>query len=215
MKLHKLRLLTENFRRSSTCNICVISWWNNLNRKIELASGKGSIHSNPVIVFQEITIESVSMDVEISVPNSGRISLPKCDHETSIASKINPNRNPPILYGLNPPTKSELKLQHGIFSLSLWNHLQSINDCSQIYPWFVGWITQLFKVLDLKQTLLAYLQPILNPFINYGTIIEMFAHSEQLSKQANMRYTHITFDVGKQTRHIICSGINQRDGQKS
>ena len=95
-----LRLLTENFRRSNTCNICVISWWNNLNRKIELASGKGSIHSNPVIVFQEITIESVSMDVEISVPNSGRISLPKCDHETSIASKINPNRNPPIL---NPP----------------------------------------------------------------------------------------------------------------
>lgn len=24
----------------------------------------------------------------------------------------------------------------------------------------------------------------------------MFAHYEQLSKQANMRYTHITFDVG-------------------
>ena len=155
-----LRLLTENFRRSNTCNICVISWWNNLNRKIELASGKGSIHSNPVIAFQEITIESVSMDAEISAPNSGRISLLKCDHETSIASKINPNRNPPILYGLNPPTKSELKLQHGIFSLCLWNHLQSINDCSQIYPRFVGWITQLFKVLDLKQTLLAYLEPI-------------------------------------------------------
>ena len=71
-----------------------------------------------------------------------------------------------------------------------------VSMTSQIYPRFVGWITQLLKVLDLKQTLLAYLQPIENPLINYGTIIEIFAHSEQLSKQANMRYTHITFDVG-------------------
>ena len=55
---------------------------------------------------------------------------------------------------------------------------------------------QLFKVLDLKKTVLRYLPPIEKPITNYYAMVEMFIGSEQLSKQANIKYTHITFDVG-------------------
>ena len=48
-------------------------------------------------------------------------------------------------------------------------------------------MTQLFKVPDLKQTVLKYLPSIKKPTTNYDTIVEMFTGSEQLFKQANMK----------------------------
>ena len=71
-----------------------------------------------------------------------------------------------------------------------------INDSFQIFLRFVGWTTQLLNVLDLKQTVLTYLRPIEKPISNYGATVEMFTGSEQLSKQANIEYIHITLDVG-------------------
>ena len=88
------------------------------------------------------------------------------------------------------------KMQHHVFFLSLWKYLWNINGSFQIYPQFVGWITQLFKILDLKQHVLTYLPPIEKPITNYEAIVEMFTDSEQLSKQANTKYTYITLVVG-------------------
>ena len=57
----------------------------------------------------------------------------------------------------------------------------------------IGLITQLFKVLDLKQAVFTYLLPIEKPIINYDAIIKMFTGSERLSKQANIKYTQHHF----------------------
>ena len=83
----------------------------------------------------------------------------------------------------------EPKIHYYMFFLSLWKNLRSINVSFQIYPRFVGWTTQLFKVLDLKQTVFTYLPPIEKPITSYEEI-EMFTSSEQLSKQVNIKYSH-------------------------
>ena len=41
-----------------------------------------------------------------------------------------------------------------------------------------------------------YLPRIEKPISNYGAIVEMFTGSEQLSRQANIKYIYITLDVG-------------------
>ena len=49
--------------------------------------------------------------------------------------------------------------------------------------------------LDFKKNVLTYLPPMEKPTTSYEVIFEMFTGSGQLSKQANIKYTHITLDV--------------------
>ena len=101
-----------------------------------------------------------------------------------------------------------------MFFLSFRKHLRGISDSFQIYPWYVGWTTQLFKVLDLKQTVLKYLLPIKKPIANYDAIVQMFTDSEQLSKQANIKYTHITLVNGVATKEFRVQWSQPEIGQK-
>ena len=71
----------------------------------------------------------------------------------------------------------ESKIQHHIFFLPL-----SFPDSFQINHQFVGWIIQRSKFLDLKQTVLTYLPPIIKQITNYEAIVELVTGSEQLSK---------------------------------
>ena len=80
----------------------------------------------------------------------------------------------------------------------------------QIYPQFVGWIIQLTKDVDLKQAVLTHLPPIEKPIRIYEAIVEIFTGSEQLPKQANIKYTHITLDFGLAIKEFMCSEINQK-----
>lgn len=52
---------------------------------------------------------------------------------------------------------------------------------------------------------MTYLPPIQLPITEYGAIFEIFHKSRELSKQANMSYTHITLDVGAAIKsyHVI------------
>ena len=79
-----------------------------------------------------MTRESFSKDAETSVPKSGRPSLPIFSYEISDATMINLKRNPPVYYDPVPPPTSESKIQHYLFLLSLWKHLQNINGTSLI-----------------------------------------------------------------------------------
>ena len=49
------------------------------------------------------------------------------------------------------------------------------------------------------------MSPIQRPITDYGTIFEIFHTSQNLSKQSNMLYTHITFDLGAAMKayHVI------------
>ena len=140
-----------------------------------------------------MTSESFSKDAETSVPKPGRPSLPIFSYEISDAPMINLKRNPPVYYDPVPPPTSESKIQHYLFLLSLWKHLQNINGTSLI---ILGLDNSNFKLLDSKQTVLTHLSSIENPITNYGTIAEMFTRSKQLSKQANIKYTYVALDVG-------------------
>ena len=51
------------------------------------------------------------------------------------------------------------------------------------------------NILDFKKNVLTYLPPMEKPTTSYEVIFEMFTGSGQLSKQANIIYTHITLDV--------------------
>ena len=42
---------------------------------------------------------------------------------------------------------------------------------------------------------MTYIPSIQRPITDYGTILEIFRTSRKLTKQSNMQYTHITFDI--------------------
>ena len=84
----------------------------------------------------------------------------------------------------------------------------------QIYPRFGGWITQLFKVLHLKQSVLTYLPPIEKPITNCKAIVKMFPGSEQLFKQANKKYTQYQFGCWCNNQEISCTVESIRNWSK-
>ena len=71
-------------------------------------------------------------------------------------------------------------------------------------PRFIGLITLLNSQKRLP-TSLTYLPPLQNPITEVYTIIQIFEISRNLSKQANMRYTHVIFDLGATIKgfHVI------------
>ena len=66
----------------------------------------------------------------------------------------------------------------------------------QIHPRFAGYIISKLQIPHSLHTVLTYLPPIQRPITEFGTIIEMFTVSRELRMQSNMKYTHITLDVG-------------------
>ena len=48
----------------------------------------------------------------------------------------------------------------------------------------------------MKRLYLTYLLPITKPINDYSTIIEIFYQSRMHSQKCNVKYTHITMDVG-------------------
>ena len=70
----------------------------------------------------------------------------------------------------------ESKIQHHMFFF-LSESTCEVLTTLQIYPRFVGWITQLFKVLDLRQTVTYILTTYRITITNYEVIVEMITGS--------------------------------------
>ena len=67
-----------------------------------------------------------------------------------------------------------------------------------------------FETIYSKQTKLTYLPPIQMPITEYGTFFEMLRQSRELARKVNMKYTHITLDVGAAINayHVIWNNPN-------
>ena len=81
--------------------------------------------------------------------------------------------------------------------------LQTI-DSSPDIPWPP---TSQISLSISDSTVMTYIPPIERPITDYGTILEIFRTSRKLTKQSNMQYTHITFDLGAAIKHIKLYGI--------
>ena len=111
-----------------------------------------------------------------------------------------PSKNLYMIYQWNPRLIKnvirlyESKIQHHIFLLSLWKHSCSSNDSFRfILDLLVG---QLFKAIHLKQTVIRYFTSYQNLNHNLEAIVKNFIGFEQVTKQGNNKYTHITLYVG-------------------
>ena len=69
------------------------------------------------------------------------------------------------------------------------------------------YIIHLFRIETLK-TVLTFLPPIPCPITKFSTVCETKHRSIHLSKTSNMKYTHITVDVGTAEKHFKALWIN-------
>ena len=85
-----------------------------------------------------------------------------------------------------------------------------MTSLDQVNPRFGGWVILFFETIDSKQTKLTYLPPIQKPITEYATFFEMFRQSRELARKANMKYTHITLDIGAAIKayHVIWNDPN-------
>ena len=72
--------------------VLTISWWDNFDRNIETASGAGSIHNTPGIMFQEESACTVNRNENVSIPKSKRRSVRLEDVRPIQATAINPKK---------------------------------------------------------------------------------------------------------------------------
>ena len=173
-----------------------IFWWDNFDRNIETASGSGSIHNTPGIAFQEISSEAVNREEDISIPKSGRRSISLVNKPKATEVKANPKTNPPTFDEEMRPEVNNNADKVAKKLLTIWKSVRKLSANDQIHPRFVGWIISLFQKHASQATKMTYLPPIQTPITEYETIVQVFMVSRELSKQSNMQYTHITFDVG-------------------
>lgn len=80
---------------NSESQVTTTFWWDNFDRNIETASGAGSIHNTPGIVFQEESSGTVTRDNNVSIPKSKRRSLKLQEDEQVPVSTIKPKTDPP------------------------------------------------------------------------------------------------------------------------
>ena len=77
-------------------------WWDNFDRDIETASGAGSIHNTPGIMFQEESACAVNRNENVSIPTSKRRSVHLEDVSPIQATAINPKKDPPSFADKDP-----------------------------------------------------------------------------------------------------------------
>ena len=184
-------------------NACapVVFWWDNFDSYVDTGTGAGSIHNTPGIAFQEETDETIRRK-DISIKRSKRTSLVEEETIPLKRLKIDPKKNPNKFVEENQDNLSEsadvvISAEPSSCEklLCLWKSLRKLNEYDQVFPNFTGFVINIVKT-EAKKTVMTYLPPIETPITEYGTLFEMFLRSEELAKQCNMKYTHITLDCG-------------------
>ena len=119
-------------------------WWDNFDRNIETASGAGSIHNTPGIVFQEQSKSTITRDTNVSIPKSKRRSI-TTQEEYHHSTTINPKAEPPSFaesIAIHVEQETEEKCNN---LLLLWKSARYLCSADQLNPRFVGWVILLFK----------------------------------------------------------------------
>ena len=79
----------------------------------------------------------------------------------------------------------------------LWKLVRNIHAADQLIPRYSGWLTQVSTCkASPKKTVITYLPPIHKPITEYSTIIEYLTQMQTMAQQVNMKYVHVTLDVG-------------------
>ena len=182
-----------------------IFWWDNFDRNIETASGSRSIHNTPGIAFQEVSSQAVNREENISIPMSKRRSISLVDKPKATGMKVNPKTNPPKFDEEMCEEINNNADEVATKLLTIWKTVRNLSANDQIHPRFVGWIISLFQKAESHATKMTYLPPVQAPITEYETIVQVFLTSRKLSMQSNMRYMHITLDVGAAIKayHVI------------
>jgi hypothetical protein len=162
-------------------------WWDSFDRNVETASGAGSIHNTPGIVFQEESESTVTRDTTVSIPRSKRRSLKNQEEEYFPFSTINPKVEPPSFAENNAVHVEQETEEKCNNLLLLWKSARYLCSADQLNPRFVGWVILLFKKIASKETKMTYLPPIQKPITDYAAFFEMFYKSRELAKPQGPR----------------------------
>ena len=191
-------------------NVCapVIFWWDNFDSFVDTGNGAGSIHNTPGIAFQEETVETTRRN-DVTIKRSKRTSLMENETIPLKRLKIDPKKNPQKFVDLDSASEPAKAVDNTApwscdKLLNLWKLLRKVNEEDQVYSNFTGFVINALKS-HTKKTVMTYLPPIETPITEYGTLFEMFTRSEEMAKQCNMKYTHITLDCGAAMKayHVI------------
>ena len=163
--------------------------WDNIDR----ACGGGSVHITPDIAFQEKVIGSQLHDTNLNLNKSKRRSLTLPEAKPVVITKINPKANPILLKPYEQSIESQTGQDENI--LTLWKLFRYGSRNLQNCPRFVGFVINLYQKYR-EPTVMTYLPPVETPITEYATLTSLFSVSREYAKKSNMKYVHITFDVG-------------------
>ena len=176
-------------------------WWDNSDYKKE--NKQGSIHTTHGIAFQEPSPHTQVVDrLNLSVERSGRKSITPQTSELP-APFVNPYKPPATFKSSDmvlPPTNCANTAENALF---LWSLQRMLNSSKQLIPRFVGWVAQTVANKDEPKTIITILPPIHQPITEYSTVCETIHRSKKLAKSMNMKYTHITLDVGAAEKYYL------------
>ena len=123
-------------------------WWNNFDRNIETASGAGSIHNTPGIMFQEESACTVNRNETVSILKSKRRSVRLEDVRPIQATAINPKKDPPLFADKDPVQVENNEQMYCNILLIVWKSLRHLTSLDQVNPRCVGWVILFFEMHD-------------------------------------------------------------------
>ena len=125
---------------------------------------------------------------------------------------VDPKINPARFSSSSPEEETYQSTKEQL--LNLWKFMRYSSTNQDEIPRFIGLIALLYRQKRLS-TSLTYLPPLQNPITEVYTMTKIFEISQNLSKQANMKYTHIILDLGALSKHFMWFGIRMSTGKIS
>ena len=164
----------------------------------EQEEGRFIIHQ--VWYFKKKTDSTKLCQLEHEMTKTNRRSLIVEEEEALPIFQINTKCNPGIMLGPKA-VRNENVFDIIDELLALWKAFRYAGiEIQNSIPRFAGLVANYSEKTDLQRTYLTYLPPITKPVTEYSTIIEIFYQSRILSQKCNMKYAHITMDVGVATK---------------
>ena len=109
-------------------------------------------------------------------------------------ANIVPHILPPLLKNA---TRISYDRQYASFLALLWKIQRQICHSNQtVSQRYVGWVSSIFKKNEQERTHITFLPLINNLITEFSTLLECLYQSEKLGEACNMKYIHITADVG-------------------
>ena len=160
-------------------------WWDNFDQNIETKTGHGTIHTTHGEAFQESSSSSVHREEKPCIPRSKRRALAPQQTEHCLQKKIIAHKEPILLQEGNRPLYPERS--HTCKDLHLlWSVARYINSSAQLCPRFIGWIIQLFQVMESQKTIVTYLPPkSIDQYRPWAAVCETLWNRFPLSKSRN------------------------------